>query len=332
MKPVVIYRLGSLGDTVVSLPCFHKIAERFPDRERVVLTNFPVSSKAAPVEAILGGSGLAHRFLSYPIGTRSPAALWRLSAELRRLRADTLVFLSEPRGLRSAWRDVAFFRLSGFRHILGAPLTSDLQSYHRDRASGQEEQECRRLARCLAALGEIDIEDPKMWDLHLTAQELAVGRAAIAPLESAPFLAFNMGGKDPTKDWGEANWRRLMESLATDLGHLGLAILGASEESRRAHAVSEIWPGAVIDFCGRLTPRQSAAVLTHAALFIGHDSGPLHLASASLCPWLGVFGAHNAPKRWHPVIGRGVALHDMRGVQAIEVEQVAAAARQLLSL
>ena len=69
---VVIYRLGSLGDTVVALPCFHKVAKAFPDAERIVLTNVPVSSNAAPVETILGGSGLIHATLAYPIGTRSP--------------------------------------------------------------------------------------------------------------------------------------------------------------------------------------------------------------------------------------------------------------------
>ena len=332
MKPVVIYRLGSLGDTVVSLPCFHKIAERFPDRERIVLTNFPVSSKAAPVEAILGGSGLVHSFLSYPIGTRSPGALWRLSSELRRLQADALVFLSEPRGLRSAWRDVAFFRLSGVGRIIGAPLTANLQSYRRDPASGEEERECSRLARSLALLGPIDIEDAKAWDLRLTADEHAAGRAVIARFGGAPFLTLHMGGKVAINDWGESNWRLLTESLAADLGHFCLLVLGAAEESPRARSVAAFWPGPVVDACGLLSPRQSAAVLTGSSLFVGHDSGPLHLASASLCPWVGIFGENNPPKRWHPVIGRGIALHDMRGVAAIGVDQAAAAARRLLAL
>ena len=43
---ILIYRLGSLGDTVVALPCFHLIARKFPHAERVLLTNFPVHAKA----------------------------------------------------------------------------------------------------------------------------------------------------------------------------------------------------------------------------------------------------------------------------------------------
>ena len=81
MQPqrIVVYRLGSLGDTVVALPCLHRVAQAFPDAERIVLTNFPVSSKAAPLEAILGGSGLVHRSrVSTPSPRRSlpcPAGL-----------------------------------------------------------------------------------------------------------------------------------------------------------------------------------------------------------------------------------------------------------------
>jgi len=75
----VIYRLGSLGDTVVALPCFHKVAQTWPNAERIVLTNFPVSSKAAPLEVILREGGLIQAAIAYPVGTRSINELWRLA-------------------------------------------------------------------------------------------------------------------------------------------------------------------------------------------------------------------------------------------------------------
>jgi hypothetical protein len=53
---VLLYRLGSLGDMVVALPALHLVARTFPDAERRLLTNDPVSAKAAPAEAVLGGA------------------------------------------------------------------------------------------------------------------------------------------------------------------------------------------------------------------------------------------------------------------------------------
>ncbi len=68
---IVIYRLGSLGDTIAALPCFHLIERAYPDAERIVLTNVPVSSKAAPLEAVLKAGGFIHRSIPYPLGVRT---------------------------------------------------------------------------------------------------------------------------------------------------------------------------------------------------------------------------------------------------------------------
>jgi heptosyltransferase III len=128
---IVIYRLGSLGDTVVALPCFHKVAQVWPDAERIVLTNFPVSSKAAPLEVILREGGLIHSAIAYPVGTRSVGELWLLAKNLRSLHADVLVYLTPARGLLNAFRDWLFFKFCGFKNIVGAPLTADLQRCRR---------------------------------------------------------------------------------------------------------------------------------------------------------------------------------------------------------
>src|SRR5260370_10412181 len=59
-KRVLIYRLGSLGDTLVALPALHLVERAFPKAERRVLTNVPVNVKAPPAAAVLEGSGLGH--------------------------------------------------------------------------------------------------------------------------------------------------------------------------------------------------------------------------------------------------------------------------------
>ena len=53
-KRVLIYRLGSLGDTIVALPCLHLLARVFPNARRLILTNEPISNKAAGISTIIG--------------------------------------------------------------------------------------------------------------------------------------------------------------------------------------------------------------------------------------------------------------------------------------
>lgn len=323
-RRVVIYRLGSLGDTVVVLPCLHAVARAFPDAERVMLTNVPVSAKAAPLETILGGSGLVHRYMAYPVGTRSLGALRALRASLRALDARTLVYLTPSRGLVAAWRDLLFFRLCGFTTIIGIPLTRDLQ-HNRPGLDDCIERECHRLARTIAPLGPVDLEDPDQWDLHLTIAERQAASAALGTVEHRPRIAINMGGKVAKNDWGEANWRSLVTRLAASSGHHALVFVGGPEDSARAARVGSAWPGPVVDLCGKVSPRVSAAAMSGSRVFVGHDSGPLHLAAAMGVDCVGLFGDNNPPCKWHPVGASHRIVHDMRGVQDIAVGTVAEA-------
>ncbi|MEY9985997.1 heptosyltransferase-3 [Bradyrhizobium yuanmingense] len=329
-KKILVYRLGSLGDTIVALPCFHKIAEAFPDADRILLTNIPVSTKAAPLQAILGDSGLIHSYISYPVGTRSITALWELSQTIRAIGVDTLVYLMPARGRMKIVRDRYFFRLSGVGRIVGLPTTPDLQNNRIDTISGAEERECERLARTLFELGPINLKSASAWDLLLTAQERQQGEAIVAGLKAPP-IAINMGGKAAEKDWGIERWLELLQRLAASFGDHPLLIVGAAEDSERARQVGQAWPAAVIDTCGRLSPRESAAALRSAKLFIGHDSGPLHLAAATGVPCVGLFGNFNKPMKWHPYGAGHAIIHNMRGMTAISVNEVLDTAIQLLS-
>lgn len=98
VRRVLIYRLGSLGDTVVALPALHLVARAFPRAERRMLTNDPVNVKAPPAAAILEHTGLVDAFLRYTVGTRSLGELARLWWMLASWRPDVLVYLGSARG------------------------------------------------------------------------------------------------------------------------------------------------------------------------------------------------------------------------------------------
>ncbi len=329
-EAVVIYRLGSLGDTIVALPCFHAIERATQGQRRIVLTNFPVSSKAAPLEGILGGSGLMDEAIAYPLGMRSLSELLKLRQRLRAIGANTLYYLTAQRGLKVAWRDLIFFKLCGFRHIVGLPLRHSLQTYQVLDEQGTLEHEASRLARCMAALGPMDLDDPGMWDLRITQAEVDQAAAVIRPMANSSFMALNMGGKIAAKDWGEPNWKTVLAELASQHGHMGLLVVGAQEDSERAQRVTQGWPGTVVDACGRLSPRASAAAMRGARLFMGHDSGPMHLAAATGVPCIGLFGDYSEPAVWHPYGKKHHAIHCPDGVQAITPAEVIQAAKSIL--
>jgi ADP-heptose:LPS heptosyltransferase len=300
VERVLIYRLGSLGDTIVALPCFHLIARRFPTAERRVLTNFPVAARAAPLMSVLEGSGLVHGAFRYQLGLRHPATLLALRNEIARWNADLLVYLTYPRGAIAVRRDVLFFRLCGIGRIVGAPLARGL-SEHQARPDGTWEAESSRLARCLVSFGDALLDEAGSWDLRLGPAEHAAAERALSGWPGAGgFLALSIGTKYDVKDWGDTNWCATLADLGRRHGALGLATVGANEEAARSRAVAAAWPGPRLDLCGKLTPRESAAVLRRARLFLGHDSGPMHLAAAVGTSVVAVFSARSRPGVWYP--------------------------------
>ncbi len=300
VERVLIYRLGSLGDTLVALPCFHLIERAFPQAERRVLTTYPVGAKAAPIEAVLGDSGLIHSTLRYPMGLRDPRHFLALRNDIKHWRPDLLIYLAEPRRPWTVWRDVLFFRLCGIDRIVGAPLDRD-RVFHRARADGTWEPEAERLARCLEPLGDAAPERRENWDLRLNRSEIAAADAALAGWEGArDFIALGIGTKFDVNDWGDDRWRATLATLGRDHAATGLVAIGVAEEAERSARLLSAWPGPRLNLCGRLTPRESAAALRRARLFLGHDSGPMHLAAAVGTPAVVAFSARNRPGVWFP--------------------------------
>jgi ADP-heptose:LPS heptosyltransferase len=305
VKQVLVYRLGSLGDMLVALPALHLVARAFPDAERVMLTNVPVNAKAPAAAAVLGSSGLIDRYLRYAVGTRSVWELAGLWWRLRRLRPEVLVYLGSARGVEAAKRDAAFFKLCGVKRMVGVPLTEAMQQnfFGGAAAEGDLEPEAARLCRNIAELGDGRLEDAASWDMHLTATEHETAANAIGDVQRRP-IAVSVGTKVQAKDWGKENWRALLAKMAAESPGRALLLVGAAEESEASEFAADGWRenggGAVVNLCGRLSPRESAAALAQAEMFVGHDSGPMHLAAAVGTPCVAVFAARNIPRQWFP--------------------------------
>jgi heptosyltransferase-3 len=296
---ILIYRLGSLGDTVVALPCFHLLARAFADSERILLTNVPVHAKAPAAWSVLGESGLIHKYMSYPMGTRNLIELAKLCWKLRQLNIETMVYLTDPRGEAAIRRDELFFRLCGIREIIGIPR-GELATHHYDPVTDRYEAEASRLARCLAQIGDARPSDPASWDLLLNEREQTRATSALRPLNGAPFLAVAIAPKMDANDWGIENWQALMPKLRRNFPEHALVLIGAEEDRSAANDVGVRWAGRSLNVSGDLSPRESAAVIQKADLFLGPDSGPMHLAASVGTPCVSIFSARIRPGIWFP--------------------------------
>jgi lipopolysaccharide heptosyltransferase II len=123
-----------------------------------------------------------------------------------------------------------------------------------------------------------------------TDEQAASEALADAGEDAGSFIAIA-----PGSIWGSKRWPYYPE-LAHRLAAKGtpLVVIGSSDDAglgsdivAGAAAAQRAW---AINTCGRLTLRQSAALIGRAALLVTNDSAPLHLATAMGTPVVAVFG------------------------------------------
>ena len=153
------------------------------------------------------------------------------------------------------------------------------------------------------------------------------------------FAILNPGAGWGAKRWPAERYARVAQALA-DQGMRSILNYGPGEEAL-ALAAETASGGAANAFRSSIT--ELIAVTRRAKLFIGGDTGPLHLAAALQIPVVGIYGptdpARNGPYGTRSIVLRrpASATSHKRVSQpnevmlGIEVEEVVAAARVLLA-
>jgi heptosyltransferase-3 len=305
---VLLYRMGSLGDHLVALPSYRLVRRAFPEAERRLMTTVPVADAAASAESILEPMGLVDGYITYQGGERGVWSLLKLAWKIRRWQPDVLVYLSGP--LKRVGRDRVFFRLCGVRRQIALPLGEAAQNKALGERSGSVwfEQEGLRLARVLGelgGLGDAHVEERASWALDLVAGERSEAEQLLEPMGGGAFFGFSIGTKLQSNEWGLERWREFLQRIGASWPGYGLALVGAEDEFEASETIAAAWrrlpgTGPAVNLCGLARPRVSGAVLEHAAMFFGHDSGPAHMAAAVNTPVFAVFGARNPAGQWVP--------------------------------
>ena len=114
----------------------------------------------------------------------------------------------------------------------------------------------------------------------------------------------------PGKRWPADRYGALAKALAQE--GLGVAVIGGPGEGPLAEAIRAIAPEA-LDLTGRTDFAQVAALGGKAALAVGNDTGPTHLAAAAGAPTLALFSGESDPALCGP---RG------RAVQVLQMERL----------
>ena len=274
----------------------------------------------------------------------------KILPKLRQARFDTLVYLA-PR-FRTRWqvlRDLIFFRLAGITHFYGhrgfAPLPPRIPGSPLPFVEHETDHLLSRLA--LTGIPVPPPEDRRV-DLRLSGEELSRAGAWLEMLSGADhmgrLLAVGPGSNWPSKVWPEDRYVELVRVLANEL-EVYPVVFGGPELAALGDRLIAAW-GCGVNAAGKLSVRQAAAALSYCQLFVGNDTGTMHLAAAAGTPCVGIYAAVGWPGKSYPygrahrvlrhsVPCEGCFLHecieqDMKCLKLISVNQALAACRTAL--
>ena len=127
------------------------------------------------------------------------------------------------------------------------------------------------------------------------------------------------------------NWRALIAYLRTEYPGHGLVMVGAKEESGTCDFAAQDWTGPKVNLCGRLSPRETAAVMEHAQVFLGPDSGPMHLAASVGTRCVIAFSAAGIPGVWFPAGRQHQIVYHQTSCHGCRLQTCIAEARRCLT-
>jgi heptosyltransferase-3 len=136
-----------------------------------------------------------------------------------------------------------------------------------------------------------------------------------------------------SKRWQPERWARIADWLVETHDTSILLLGGPSSEDREAadkmkSALFEATTPRVVDLVGKLEWGEMATLIGWSNLFLGHDTGAMHLATAMRTPVVAVFGPSDPARYgpWDPA-RRAVAVAPRQGTGPSGAEALRQAAR-----
>ncbi|MCI5227713.1 MAG: glycosyltransferase family 9 protein [Candidatus Electrothrix sp. AX2] len=117
---------------------------------------------------------------------------------------------------------------------------------------------------------------------------------ALTDQTHSPVVYANPAARWQSKFWPVAYWA----ALADKLQNRGIRLIfgGSQQDSEYINSIVRLMKTAPIIAAGRLTLPQSAALIQYASLYIGLDSGPMHIAALARTPVVALFGPTHPDK------------------------------------
>jgi heptosyltransferase III len=292
MNKILFIRSDRLGEFLLTLPAIQLLKANYPQAKTYLL------AARDNVELIRDWPQVDY-FWEYKSSFENFKGALRLADAIRREKIDCVVTFN-PKKVFHAAAFLADVKIrAGYNHKWGFCLNRRIKDL-RDLATKHEVEHNIELITPLCPnifipSLEIPVDLPETLDFLKPDLGLLKKYVVLHPFSSNP------GKKLPPEFW-QVLVKRLKKS-----GNTNVVLIGTDVEKEESRILAEQLKTA--DICGKLKIRELASFLKYnCRLFIGLDSGPMHLAAALNLPTAGLFTISN-PTRWKPFTKTGLTVN-----------------------
>ena len=299
---ILLVRLRLIGDVVFTTPAIGALRRRFPDAHLTYLVEAP----AEPVVA-------RHPDLNAVVVLERPRGLSRLRYDLQlaaRLRAERFdVVIDFHGGPRSGFLTWA----TGARQRIGYDLPGRRWCYTTripwTRSLVPPRHSVLNQWDLLAPLGieaAVRARDPVTMPIDPAAEARVQARlSAAGAAHGAPLIVMHVSAGNPFRRWPAASFAMVAAELAREDRRRRVIVTSGPSEAAAAEAVAQQARSLAAEAAdgivrsGEFDLAELRALVGRAALYIGGDSGPLHVAATTQTPVVALFGP-TLPERSMP--------------------------------
>ncbi|MCS6874615.1 MAG: glycosyltransferase family 9 protein [Pyrinomonadaceae bacterium] len=289
---ILVYRIGGIGDMIIALPALWAIRKAFPDADIVYLTDLKGKTERTVRELL-------------PEEVYDDLICYAKFSEIVKILGksfDAVFYLmNRNRDVLRIKRDKLFFRLVA-RKVYGIKHLEKVRLL--DRKFKHVCSEYDYLLDCLYEEEELKLPPRESLRPDLKLKESERNRASkwIRENTDGNLIAVMASSAWSSKNWKEERFAEVVYRLIRKRDVFPL-VFGGVKEREQADRLVNFW-GRGRNLAGKFGLRMDAAIIERCKLYLGNDTGTMHLASAVGTRCVAIFSAIDHPGRWDP-FGQG---------------------------
>ncbi len=290
IEKILVIKTVALGDLILLLPTLKALKETFPQAKLALLTT-------PRVREVVEGQSFIDEIIYF-----DPTQLGSLKNIFRKLREKKFTMVVEAEHYYRFTTIIAYLIGATWRVGFALPWQGRKGLFNIKVPYRVDLHEVENFYQLAIAVGARKKREIKLEPVAVSRHDHEKVRdflkqEGIKRLDRLIILHPSTSPRAASRRWESEKWAELAEILRAK--GFRLIISGSSAEDEAVKEVIVKLNFNPVVSAGKLNLKQFAVLLKKAVLFIGVDTGALHLAAAEGTPVLGLYGP-NTPLKWGP--------------------------------